>query len=164
MGYDTAISGVFEIEPKLPDDFIEKFNRVGNMRNGSPGSFAEEYPDDPPPEGIEGWCDWRLTQQQAASWAPYECTRLEIGDGGEYGTLYGFEDWLVYAVRRIVRENPGVRFKGMVTWDGDDSEDFGKIEIVNEGEIIVSHGEITYTEYTRYPAPVAEDGRACVSA
>jgi len=153
MGYETSISGEFEITPKLPDAFVEKFNRVADMTN--PGSFAEEYPADPPPDRIEGWCAWRLKQTTGAPWPPYECTRLSIGDGGDYGKFYGFEDWLVYAVRRIVRENPGVKFAGGVTWDGDDSQDYGQLEVRDGGEVIVSHGEVTYKEYERHPAPEA---------
>jgi len=165
LGYETSISGEFEITPKLPDAFVEKFNRLANMTDGSPACFAEEYTDgspacfaeeypaDPPPEGIEGWCAWRLKQVTGAPWPPHECTRLAIGDGGEYGKFYGFEDWLVYAVRRIVRENPGLKFAGCVTWDGDDSQDYGQLEVRGAGAVIVSHGEVTYTEYERHPAP-----------
>ena len=76
------------------------------------------------------WCQWRTdTKGQRLEW-----------DGGE--KFYNYVEWLKYLISNFF-EKWGVVLNGIVTWEGEESGDVGKI-IVENNEVIVKVGRIVY--------------------
>jgi len=72
----------------------------------------------PPKSQPSLWCQWMIeTDKQIIRW-----------DGGE--KFYHYTEWIEYIIEKIL--NPrGYFVNGAVTWQGEDNEDAGQIEIVN---------------------------------
>lgn len=76
------------------------------------------------------WCQWTTNE---------EGTELEW-DGGE--KFYNYVEWLKYLIEHFFSKW-GVLLNGEVTWEGEDSEDMGKI-VVTDNEVEVKVAKITY--------------------
>ena len=84
-----------------------------------------------PPSGQPGlWCQW-VTNSSG--------TRLEW-DGNE--KFYSYVEWLEYLIGHFFSKW-GVVLNGEVIWDGENSNDKGKI-IVKDNEVVVKTAKITY--------------------
>ena len=76
------------------------------------------------------WCQWTTDE---------EGTCLEW-DGGE--KFYNYVEWLKYLINHFF-EKWGVKLNGEITWVGEDSEDMGKIVVV-DNVVTVKVARITY--------------------
>ena len=76
------------------------------------------------------WCQWTTNE---------EGTCLEW-DGGE--KFYNYVEWLKYLINHFF-EKWGVKLNGEITWEGEESEDMGKI-IVVDNVVTVKVARITY--------------------
>ena len=76
------------------------------------------------------WCQWTINE---------DGTHL-VWDGGE--KFYNYVEWLKYLINHFF-EKWGVKLNGEITWEGEDSEDMGKIVVVNN-EVTVKVARITY--------------------
>ena len=76
------------------------------------------------------WCQWTINE---------DGTCLEW-DGGE--KFYNYVEWLKYLIQHFF-DKWGVKLNGEITWEGEDSEDMGKIVVV-DNEVIVKVARITY--------------------
>lgn len=79
------------------------------------------------------WCQWRLDDETTLSW-----------DGSE--KFYNYIEWLQYLIVHFF-EPWGIKVSGEVTWQGEDSNDMGKI-IVTDNVIEIYEGEVEY-KYTK---------------
>jgi len=141
MGYTTNFNGSFNITPALsPDDhsFLTKFSETRRMaRNvgteygvqgefyvGAEGIYGQD--DDAtvidynrPPSTQPGlWCQW----------IPNEDGTILEWDGGE--KFYSYVEWLEYLINSILAPR-GYTLNGQCEWQGEESDDFGKIVVVN---------------------------------
>jgi hypothetical protein len=76
------------------------------------------------------WCQWRLNDKG---------TELEW-DGSE--KFYNYIEWLKYLINHFF-EPWGIKLNGEVEWQGEDSDDFGKI-IATDNVVTVKIGRKTY--------------------
>jgi hypothetical protein len=76
------------------------------------------------------WCQWTTNE---------EGTCLEW-DGGE--KFYNYVEWLKYLINHFF-EKWGVKLNGEITWEGEESEDMGKIVVV-DNVVTVKVARITY--------------------
>jgi hypothetical protein len=126
MGYNTDFSGSFKITPSLSETdlaFVEKFVEGGP-------SYAK---DRGWPKAPNSWCQW----------IPDPSGNFLRWDGGE--KFYLYTEWLEYLIKNLLAPR-GYSLNGFVTWDGEESGDVGKIEVVNN-HITVKPGAIVYEEY-----------------
>jgi len=141
VGYTTDFEGSFSIDPPLNEEtktFLNKFNQTRRMaRNvdakyGIEGEFYVDGTGDygqaheaniidfnRPPSTQPGlWCQW----------TPNENGTELIWDGGE--KFYSYIDWLKYLIKNIF-EPRGYTLNGAVNWYGEDREDTGVINVVD---------------------------------
>jgi hypothetical protein len=76
------------------------------------------------------WCQWR----------PDEGGTAIVWDEGE--KFYDYVEWLRYLVEHFLRPW-GYVLNGEVTWQGEESDDIGKI-VVADNKIEVKHGRVIY--------------------
>lgn len=76
------------------------------------------------------WCQWTVTD---------DGTQLEW-DGGE--KFYEYVAWLKYLITHFF-ELWGAKINGEIFWQGEESDDMGKIEVINN-TVIVKNAKITY--------------------
>lgn len=150
MGYTTDFCGEFKLNKKLSPkrhDYLNRFNETRRMARKLPTKYGvegefyapkdsaqfgqEQTPDiisyNCPPKTQPGlWCGWRPTQEgMGIEW-----------DGGE--KFYNYIEWLQYIVTNFLAPK-GYILNGEVTYQGEDSADFGKI-VVKDNEIKVLRG------------------------
>jgi len=141
MGYSTDFDGEFNITPKLSSDDKTFLNNLANTRrmarnvgaeygsegefyvDGS-GDFGQEKDDNiidfnRPPNTQPGlWCQWN----------PNDTGDTLMWNGGE--KFYNYKEWLQYLIDKILAPR-GYTLNGEVFWNGEDSDDFGKIVVLN---------------------------------
>lgn len=171
MGYTTDFSGSFKFNRPLTEqegNFIKKFNETRRMERdvnklmeihkgeggnpflqkeetygkhgeyfvGGGGSFGQDRDDsiidyNRPPHGQPGlWCQWTINEGG---------TELEW-DGGE--KFYSYTEWLEYLIKHFFSKW-GVILNGEVTWEGEDSDDIGKIVVV-DNDVTEKQGRIVF--------------------
>lgn len=141
MGYSTDFTGDFTVTPTLSisdRDFLKKFSSTRRMkRNVGPeygvegefyvngkGWYGQDHENNvvdsnTPPATQPGlWCQWIPTE---------DGNHIEW-DGGE--KFYNYVEWIKYLIEKIL-EPRGYKLNGTVEWQGEDSDDFGKIVIEN---------------------------------
>lgn len=162
MGYTTDFNGEFMLDkPLAPEDldFLNKLNQTRRMKRnvgpefGVDGEFyvagdGDNYllSDDElkpsnivnhntPPNTQPGlWCGWRPNDNGTAiEW-----------DGGE--KFYEYVAWIQYLITKILAPR-GYSLTGDVHWQGEDSDDKGKIVIKNN-KVKVLNG---YTYFSGQP-------------
>lgn len=153
MGYTTDFNGEFEVTPKLDEEtrvFLQKLSNTRRMKRmlpeeyGIDGEFfvdgkghAGQDRDDsilnynePPRTQPSLWCQWEPNEDGTAiRW-----------DGGE--KFYNYVEWIKYIINKVL-EPRGYKLNGEVEWYGEDSEDMGKINIVNNN-VKVKVAKVTY--------------------
>jgi hypothetical protein len=102
MGYETYFADELTINPPITSDHAAELER-----------FIEERHDDAPYPGI--WCGWHL-----------ESGSLVATDGKNYEYI----EWLQYLIDHYFAPW-GYTLSGEVFWDGEESEDRGKIEVTD---------------------------------
>ena len=156
MGYTTDFEGGFDISPSplAPEhaNYLRQFAETRRMQwhedaireasdpareaallpigpegayfTGAIGSFGQEFgsprvAQDAPPGGQPSlWCQW----------VPSHSGEQLEWDGGE--KFYNYDEWLYYLIEHFL--GPwGYILNGVVHWQGEDSEDFGRIEVVD---------------------------------
>lgn len=153
MGYTTDFSGTFNLNKPLTQahkDYINKFSETRRMKRDSSKLTADPIREavglpvgnegayfvggqgycgqdrdssvldyNNPPIGQPGlWCQWRVSEDGSKiCW-----------DGGE--KFYRYVEWIEYLINHFL--SPwGYTLNGEVEYQGEESDDFGKIVIVN---------------------------------
>jgi hypothetical protein len=153
MGYTTDFEGSFKLNKKLDDDtllYLQKFNETRRMKRKLPleygidgeffvdgsGLYGQGEEDNVvdhnrPPRTQPGlWCQWRPSDDgMTIQW-----------DGGE--KFYDYIEWLQYIVKNFLAPKQYV-LNGQVTFQGEDNEDFGIINVENN-VIKVANGRRSY--------------------
>jgi hypothetical protein len=150
MGYTTDFWGELTITPALTPEqvkYIQAFNKTRRMKR-DPDRLARMYDVDPlvgPTFGIDGefyvggegdfgqdrddsvvnyndpprsqpglWCQWTVND---------EGTQLYWDEGEKF---YDYVDWLEYMIEKFFVPW-GKKLDGVIDWDGEDSDDRGRI-------------------------------------
>lgn len=157
MGYTTTFDGAFKITPTLkPEDreFLYKLSQTRRIkRNLGPafgvegefyvdgtGFMGQDYDDlniidsNSPPSTQPGlWCHWAPNDEGTAlAWDETE-------------KFYAYTEWLAYLISNIFIPKDYI-LDGEVEYQGEDTNDFGKIQIV-KNEIRLSEGIKKYKKY-----------------
>jgi len=83
-----------------------------------------------PPANQPGlWCQWHVSEEGSIEW-----------DGGE--KFYYYVDWLEYLIKHFL-EPWGYKINGEVTWEGEESDDLGKI-VVEDNNVTTLRGTVYY--------------------
>lgn len=153
MGYTTDFDGKFDIEPRLKmedREFLLKFNATRRMARkvhkrfgvqgewyvlggGQAGQNHEENIIDynTPPSTQPGlWCGWTPNLEGTAL----------VWDGRE--KFYEYITWLKYLIEKYFKPR-GYVLNGEVSWQGEESDDFGIITVKNN-VIKVREGKKTF--------------------
>lgn len=80
------------------------------------------------------WCQWTIEQQFEGG------EFVLVWDGGE--KFYNYVEWLNYLINHFF-DKWGVKLNGEITWEGENSEDMGKIVVV-DNVVTVKVARITY--------------------
>jgi hypothetical protein len=158
MGYTTDFEGEFRTDrpvDKKTYDILEGLNQTRRMkRSGLPAEYGvdgEFYFEDeenygqshtpkmgtivnynePPSTQPSLWCQWRIDEHaQIIEW-----------DGGE--KFYNYIEWIKYIVEKVLKP-AGYVLNGKVEWQGEDSNDAGVIEVV-DNKVYISQVERTFS-------------------
>jgi hypothetical protein len=117
MGYSTDFSGQFDVTPPLTAEHVKHLQDFNADRHCEP-----EMP--------SFYCQW----------VPAEDGTAIEWDGGE--KFYNYIEWLAYLVKNFF-QSKGYTLSGTVSWQGEDSDDFGLIE-VNDNKIVTREGIKSY--------------------
>jgi hypothetical protein len=129
MGYETYFNDELTIDPPITSDHADELER-----------FFDERHDDAPYPGI--WCGWHL-----------ESGNLVATDGKNYEYI----EWLQYLID-IYFKPWGYTLDGEVYWDGEESEDRGKI-LVNDNIVTIYLPEYTWIKQPQMsPMPTPPPG------
>jgi hypothetical protein len=152
LGYSTEFKGSFKLNKKLDKEtltFLQKFNESRRVaRNVDPeyGIEGELYVDGsddfdesmdkniidynrPPKTQPSLWCQWRPNNAGTAiEW-----------DGNE--KFYCYKEWIAYLIRTVLSPK-GYYLTGVVTWQGEDDDDKGRI-LIDRSFVTVKNGETT---------------------
>lgn len=107
------------------------------------GSFDEEIIDLSAAKGYTCpgyWCDWHINEK----------TGVVEWNGAE--KFYEYTDWLIFLIENFF-EPAGYILNGEFIWIGEDSEDRGKISVVNN-KVSEFLGEIVYEDEREDPIKV----------
>lgn len=119
------------------DDSIIDYNTPpGQLGFGSGVEFSERWVEnqDRVYKGLSQpslWCQWTLTDNETLEW-----------DGGE--KFYHYVEWLKYLINNFFEEW-GIKLNGVVFWEGEDSNDKGKI-VVENNKVRIFEVETNYKE------------------
>lgn len=116
MGYSTDFSGELELSAVPSAELVALLEEFADTRHE-----GDEFP------GI--WCQWILEENDG------EFT-LEW-DGGE--KFYEYTEWLRYLIEHFFEPN-GIKLDGLIYWDGEESDDTGRI-IVKDSVVKECSGE-----------------------
>lgn len=169
MGYTTVFCGCLKTDKPVTDsfrNFINIFNRTRRMKRdvekikeinknwknycfngnlgedgafyvGGEGDFGQDKDDsiidyNRAPSGQPGlWCQWYMPDNVTVEW-----------DGGE--KFYEYTKWLSYLIKNFFIP-AGYILNGEISWFGEDEDDRGKIEVI-DNKIFIRYVEITYGE------------------
>lgn len=115
MGYTTQFRGAFSVSPPLSHALASKINNLGQARDMEKNSRwnGEEADLDYP----DSYNQWEVSDDGASiAW-----------DGGE--KFYCYVEWIKY-IADLLKKNGHV-LNGKVHWRGEDFDDIGTIEVVN---------------------------------
>lgn len=106
MGYQTDFVGGFRFNKELTQEQVDTINGFANERHEP--TVGEDYP------GI--WCQWVVVDNQ-----------LEWDQGEKF---YNYVEWLKYLIDKFFIPW-GVTISGTVKWFGEENEDMGMIEVLD---------------------------------
>jgi hypothetical protein len=141
MGYTTDFSGRFQLDkplqPKIKQ-FLQKLGETRRMKRnveeafGIEGEFyvfgTGEYGQGQEDNIIEFNQEPSTQPSLWCQWIPSEDGTAIEWDGNE--KFYGYNDWLFYIINKILAPN-GYTLNGVVTWQGEETGDVGKIVVVD---------------------------------
>ena len=104
MGYTTWFEGSAQFNKPVTDELMSRVNDFADKRHE-----GQEYP------GY--WCQWIINEEGELEW-----------DGGE--KFYCYDEWLRYLIKNFF-EPEGYVLNGIISFQGEDSEDFGELQIVD---------------------------------
>ena len=154
MGYYTEFFGEFEFDKKLDSKTYKLLHGLGTTRRmkrnvdpkyGVDGEFyvesTENFGQDkednildynkPPSTQPSLWCCWEIDEDRTTLHVP------------EVGKHYYYDRWLQYIIN--ITKAKGYVLNGQVDWQGEDSEDMGRI-IVKDNVIKVQAATVTYED------------------
>ena len=168
MGYSTSFEGQFNIDKKLDDqttEFLMKLSSTRRMKRDNnllPKTGFEKYGFES--WGIDGefyvdsggeagqaretsikdynsssaaqpglWCDWIITEDRLG---------IKWGGGEKF---YYYVEWLEYIIEKVLKPRNYV-LSGMVSYQGEEYEDFGQIKVKNN-EIFLRYGKKEYGDW-----------------
>jgi len=156
MGYSTDFQGRFDLDRELDDETYELLDGLATTRRmkrkvdekyGIEGEFyiygkgflGQDLDDStiiaynsPPVTQPSLWCQWAPTSdRKGLQW-----------DGGE--KFYRYVEWLRYLVNSVLAPR-NYTLSGSVYWQGEDADDRGRIDVLNN-EIIAVTGWTFYGE------------------
>lgn len=167
MGYQTKFNGSFDVAPRLKKEHTEYLRKFAETRRMARNAHvAETMPDyariavglpigpegayfvggtgmcgqdrdgsiiryNDPPSGQPGlWCKWEPNENgDAIAW-----------NGAE--KFYDYVEWLQYLITHFLAPW-GYELNGEVSWEGEESEDIGKI-VITKNTVKVLRGVVTY--------------------
>lgn len=170
MGYTTYFSGEFTFNKPVTEElktYINKFSDTRRMMrdnnkikelfpnwkelcfNGDLGEYGAyfvggddclyfgrnedysiiDYNDSGPQPGL--WCQWIINDRNELVW-----------DGGE--KFYNYVEWLRYLIKNFF-EPLGYELSGIVEYEGEDPDDFGRI-VVSDNFVKIVYGHRVYEE------------------
>jgi hypothetical protein len=163
MGYTTEFEGTLQFNKEITEElknFINKFSASRRMKrdvdkikesfpdwknhcyNGNLGTEGEYFVDiecfvrqdesildfNRPPKTQPGlWCQWIINDDGDLEW-----------DGGE--KFYHYEEWLNYLIDNFF-EPEGYVLNGIISFQGEDSSDYGDIVVHNNNVMIMYSDE-----------------------
>ncbi len=141
MGYTTDFSGRFQLDkplqPKIKQ-FLQKLGETRRMKRnveeafGIEGEFFVFGTGDYGQGQDDNIVDFNQEPSTQPSlwcqWIPNEDGTAIEWDGNE--KFYGYNDWLFYIINKILAPN-GYTLNGVVTWQGEETGDVGKIVVVD---------------------------------
>lgn len=151
MGYTTEFKGTFKLDRKASEEvtrLLKGLNETRRMKRnvdedkyGIEGEFYFNHDDffgqthedniidyNEPPRTQPGlWCEWRLNEDGVTiEW-----------DGAE--KFYSYAEWLTYIINKVLKPHDYV-LNGKTYWQGEDPDDIGTIEVINN-EVLVNYGQ-----------------------
>ncbi len=149
MGYTTDFIGEFQISPNLNKkhfDFLTAFSTTRHFKRNVDSKYGIEgslYTEDcfnedknliinynEPPTGQPGlWCQWVPEVSNEKS--------VLVWDGND--KFYDYIEWLEYLIKTFFIPW-GYFLNGQVEWQGEESDDFGKI-ILENNKVIIKNGK-----------------------
>jgi hypothetical protein len=148
MGYTTDFEGQFDLDRPLDVEtftFLNKFNETRRMKRnlgpefGVEGEFYVNGDDtgvidynDPPRTQPGLWCQW----------TPTEDGRHIEWDGGE--KFYEYVEWIRYLIDAVLAPKDYV-LNGTVEWQGEESDDRGRI-VVKDNEVTIQSATIVWED------------------
>jgi len=148
MGYTTTFDVGFGIVPPLAKtdlEFLKKFNETRRMKRvgmapefGVDGEFyvgGDEHlnctdGNEPPSTQPGLWCQWVPTDDGCY---------LRWDEGEKF---YEYVPWLVYLIAKVLKPR-GYIVNGECTWEGEESDDRGKI-VVKDNMVYTRQGYVDY--------------------
>lgn len=126
MGYTTWFNGAFETNKEMSVELIDKINKFAEERHCN----GNDYPDINYHSGYPGyWCNWVATSPNTIEWNDAE-------------KFYDYDQWLIYIIENFLEPN-GIALDGEVSWEGEDSDDFG-ILVVKNNKVYARYGVKEY--------------------
>ena len=166
MGYTTYFDGELNFSRELDEEtkiFINRFSKVRHMKRnpekikevfpdwenncldgnlGTEGEFfvggdaLEQFGQKEDDSVVDGnrsastqpglWCQWVISDRGTLEW-----------DEGE--KFYNYIEWLEYMIKNIFAPKDYI-LNGEITWEGEDSDDFGIIEVINN-QVSIKNGQ-----------------------
>lgn len=141
MGYSTDFSGRFQLDkplqPKIKQ-FLQKLGETRRMKRNveeafgiegeffvfGTGDYGQGQDDNivefnqEPSTQPSLWCQWIPNEDGTA--IEWDCNEK----------FYAYNDWLFYIINKILAPN-GYTLNGVVTWQGEETGDVGKIVVVD---------------------------------
>jgi hypothetical protein len=161
MGYTTYFEGKIEIVPPLNQqeiDYLTKFAETRRMDRARGPYFVGG-------EGFRGQgddSDVRNSNQPDSSQPGLWCQWVPTTDGkfiewDQNEKFYSAKEWMQYIIKHFIGEHPaakaevgaldflqGHKCNGLITADGEDSDDHWQIEVV-DNIVNIKTGEIVYS-------------------
>ena len=155
MGYTTNFSGDFSVDKPLDDATYALLKGLASTRRmkrkgldpavyGVDGEFYYKEGSDMGQEHDDNIVDYNTPPSTQPGlwlqWTPLDDRITIEWDGGE--KFYNYVEWLEYIVDKILAPR-GYKLSGEVYWDGEDSEDKGKITVKNN-KIVAKQAHFSY--------------------
>jgi hypothetical protein len=123
MGYTTDFSGSFKLNKKLDEKMAKFLREFVELRHGGESKY-----DNTP--GI--WCGWQASEDNLS---------IEWDEGEKF---YHYNKWMSYLIDNFLQPN-GYVLNGTVEWQGESSDDIGKIVII-DNSVDVKYASVTYED------------------
>jgi len=155
MGYHTEFNGDFSVDKPLDDATFALLKGLACTRRmkrkgldpavyGVDGEFYYKEGSDMGQEHDDNIVDYNTPPSTQPGlwlqWTPLDDRITIEWDGGE--KFYNYVEWLEYIVDKILAPR-GYKLSGEVYWDGEDSEDKGKITVKNN-KIVARQANFSY--------------------